>query len=129
MSILQNIVDKTRSKLVERKAELTLSQIKISLQGLNLPKSRFKEKLAYKSEAIIAEIKKASPSAGVIVENFDPVDSKSIADLQKTLNANGYDLEEDGKFGKNTLDAVRDAQADRDKANQMVGPTNKEVSE
>ena len=64
-----------------------------------------------------------------IVENFDPVDSKSIADLQKTLNANGYDLEEDGKFGKNTLDAVRDAQADRDKANQMVGPTNKEVSE
>ena len=73
MSILQNIVDKTRAKLVERKAELTLSQIKISLQDLNLPKSRFKEKLAYKSEAIIAEIKKASPSAGVIAENFDPV--------------------------------------------------------
>ena len=73
MSILQNIVDKTRAKLVERKAELTLSQIKISLQDLNLPKSRFKEKLAYKSEAIIAEIKKASPSAGIIAENFDPV--------------------------------------------------------
>ena len=57
MSILQNIVDKTRAKLDERKAELTLSQIKISLQDLNLPKSRFKEKLAHKSEAIIAEIK------------------------------------------------------------------------
>lgn len=73
MSILQNIVDKTRAKLVERKAELTLSQIKISLKDLNLPKSRFKEKLAHKSEAIIAEIKKASPSAGIIAENFDPV--------------------------------------------------------
>ena len=73
MSILQNIVDKTRAKLIERKAELTLSQIKISLQDLNLPKSRFKEKLAHKSEAIIAEIKKASPSAGIIAENFDPV--------------------------------------------------------
>ena len=73
MSILQNIVDKTRAKLVERKAELTLSQIKISLQDLKLPKSRFKEKLAHKSEAIIAEIKKASPSAGIIAENFDPV--------------------------------------------------------
>jgi len=73
MSILQNIVDNTRVKLVERKAELTLSQIKISLQDLNLPKSRFKEKLAHKSEAIIAEIKKASPSAGIIAENFDPV--------------------------------------------------------
>ena len=73
MSILQNIVDKTRAKLVERKAELTLSQIKISLQDLKLPKSRFKEKLAHKSEAIIAEIKKASPSVGIIAENFDPV--------------------------------------------------------
>ena len=73
MSILQNIVNKTRAKLVERKAELTLSQLKISLQDLNLPKSRFKEKLARKSEAIIAEIKKASPSAGIIAENFDPV--------------------------------------------------------
>ena len=73
MSILQNIVDKTRAKLDERKAELTLSQIKISLQDLKLPKSRFKEKLAHKSEAIIAEIKKASPSAGIIAENFDPV--------------------------------------------------------
>ena len=73
MSILQNIVNKTRAKLVERKVELTLSQLKISLQDLNLPKSRFKEKLAHKSEAIIAEIKKASPSAGIIAENFDPV--------------------------------------------------------
>ena len=73
MSILQNIVNKTRAKLVERKAELTLSQLKISLQDLNLPKSRFKEKLAHKNEAIIAEIKKASPSAGIIAENFDPV--------------------------------------------------------
>ena len=73
MSILLNIVNKTRAKLVERKAELTLSQLKISLQDLNLPKSRFKEKLAHKSEAIIAEIKKASPSAGIIAENFDPV--------------------------------------------------------
>ena len=73
MSILQNIVNKTRAKLVERKVELTLSQLKISLQDLNFPKSRFKEKLAHKSEAIIAEIKKASPSAGIIAENFDPV--------------------------------------------------------
>ena len=52
-----------------------------------------------------------------IVENFDPLDSESVTRLQKTLNTHGYNLEVDGNFGKNTLDAVRDAQANRDKAN------------
>jgi len=52
-----------------------------------------------------------------IVENFDPRDRKSIINLQKTLNANGYDLEVDGMLGKNTLDAVRDVQANREKIN------------
>ena len=52
-----------------------------------------------------------------IVENFDPRDRKSITNLQKTLNANGYDLEVDGMLGKNTLDAVRDVQANREKIN------------
>ena len=64
-----------------------------------------------------------------IIENFDPLDSQSVADLQKALNANGYDLEEDGRLGKKTLDAVRDVQADRYKPNQIVGPRNKEVTE
>ena len=52
-----------------------------------------------------------------IIENFDPLDSQSITSLQIALNANGYDLEVDGKFGKNTLDAVRNVQAGRDKVN------------
>ena len=49
-----------------------------------------------------------------VIENFDPADSKSVTNLQKTLNANGYDLEVDGKFGENTLDALRDAQVERE---------------
>ncbi len=73
MNILQKIVDNTRSKLINKKAELPLEQIKISLDGINLPKGRFKSNISNQDEAIIAEIKKASPSAGVISDDFDPV--------------------------------------------------------
>ena len=73
MSILQKIVDNTRIKLINKKAELPLEQIKISLDGINLPKGRFKSNISNQDEAIIAEIKKASPSAGVISDDFDPV--------------------------------------------------------
>ena len=48
-----------------------------------------------------------------VIENFDPLDNRSVSNLQKVLNANGYDLEIDGRLGGNTLDALRDAQSKR----------------
>ena len=73
MSILEKIVANTKASLVHKKVELPLEQIKLSLKSLDLPKSKFKENISNSDEAIIAEIKKASPSAGVIAEKFDPV--------------------------------------------------------
>ena len=73
MSILQKIVENTETNLVQKKGELSLEQIKNALDDLHLPRGRFKENISNKDEAIIAEIKKASPSAGVISEDFDPI--------------------------------------------------------
>tara|TARA_B100001113_G_scaffold235146_1_gene193303 strand:+ start:1828 stop:2574 length:747 start_codon:yes stop_codon:yes gene_type:complete len=73
MSILQKIVDNTKTNLAQKKAELSLGKIKSALEDLHLPRGRFKDNISNKDEAIIAEIKKASPSAGVISEDFDPI--------------------------------------------------------
>ena len=74
MSILKKIVENTRENLKAKKAKLSLEDVKSSLKELDLSKSNFKSSISNKDEAIIAEIKKASPSAGVISENFNPVE-------------------------------------------------------
>ena len=73
MTILNDIVENTRAKLETKKAELPLAEIISKLNELNLSKGAFKESLLNKDQAIIAEIKKASPSAGIISEDFDPI--------------------------------------------------------
>ena len=73
MTILNDIVENTRAKLKSKKAELPLAEIISKLNELNLPKGAFKESLLNKDQAVIAEIKKASPSAGIISKEFDPI--------------------------------------------------------
>jgi indole-3-glycerol phosphate synthase len=73
MTILNDIVKNTRQKLIQKKADAPLEKIKSQLKDLKLPKGNFKENLLNKDQAIIAEIKKASPSAGIISEDFNPV--------------------------------------------------------
>ena len=107
MSILQKIVENTRDNLKVKKNNLSLEEIKSSLAELSLPKSNFKSSISNKNEAIIAEIKKASPSAGVIAEDFNPA---SKAKDYEAFGASALSIltEEDFFLGSNeNLKAVK----------------------
>jgi indole-3-glycerol phosphate synthase len=105
MSILQKIVENTKTNLAQKKAELSLRKIKSALEDLHLPRGRFKDNISNKDEAIIAEIKKASPSAGVIAEDFDPI-KKAIEYEASGASALSILTEED--FFMGSVDYLKD---------------------
>ena len=105
MSILEKIVANTKAGLIQKKAELSLEQIKSSLEDLELPRGRFKDNISNKDEAIIAEIKKASPSAGVIVDAFDPV-TKAID--YEAFGASALSILTEEDFFMGSVDYLKD---------------------
>lgn len=70
-TILERIVSSTADALAKRKIEQPLSRLSASLPSLPRPRD-FRAALAGDSCAIIAEIKRSSPSAGRILKDFDP---------------------------------------------------------
>ena len=105
MSILQKIVENTETNLVQKKGELSLEQIKTALDDLHLPRGRFKENISNKDQAIIAEIKKASPSAGVISEDFDPI-KKAIE--YEAFGASALSILTEEDFFMGSVDHLKD---------------------
>ena len=86
-NILEKIISKKKEKINELQKTISVNDLaeKISLyQSYYNFKDKILRNLNNNRFSIIAEIKKASPSAGIIIENYDPV---SIANLYK---ANKY---------------------------------------
>ena len=76
-TVLKKILTRKAEEISERKAKTTIEQLKAQLDTSSVTRGFVKAlqaKIAVGESAVIAEIKKASPSKGVIRENFDPVD-------------------------------------------------------
>lgn len=72
--ILQQIVADKRGEVARARGRVSLEEIKEMAQGAPKPRNFFNAVTRPKKRLrVIAEIKKASPSAGVIREDFDPV--------------------------------------------------------
>lgn len=87
--ILDKICDKKRGRLEERKALISIDKVYES--ALKVPKvdNLFKSVLNRDGLSIIGEYKKASPSKGVIVPDFN---IEEIANLYKELDVDAYSV-------------------------------------
>ncbi len=74
-TVLDRILDNKRLEVAERKATRSLTDLKVELRDKQAPRgftARLRAQVTAGHVAVIAEIKKASPSKGVIRPDFDP---------------------------------------------------------
>ena len=85
-NILENIIKKKSKRILDLKKTISLDKLN-ELINTNKTFINFKEKIDNNIKenkfSIIAEIKKASPSAGVIIKDYDPVKIANIYDNNK----------------------------------------------
>tara|TARA_Y100000991_G_C21961911_1_gene344914 strand:- start:1138 stop:1887 length:750 start_codon:yes stop_codon:yes gene_type:complete len=108
MNILDEIVLNTKSKLEAKKLETPLEELISRVNKLKIEKSNFKENLALKDQAIIAEIKKASPSAGIISEDFNPV---AKAKEYESFGASALSILTEEDFFLGSIEYLKDVKA------------------
>lgn len=75
--ILKKILETKAQEVEQRKAKNSVEMLKEIISGVESPRGFYQalnSKALSKKPAIIAEVKKASPSKGVIRENFRPLD-------------------------------------------------------
>ncbi|MDA9653861.1 indole-3-glycerol-phosphate synthase [Candidatus Pelagibacter sp.] len=86
-NILEKIIKKKNKKIVDLKKTISIDSLN-ELININKTFVNFKEKVESNIKnnkfSIIAEIKKASPSAGVIMKNYDPVEIANIYNNNNT---------------------------------------------
>ena len=101
-NILREIINKKKEKILNYKKNYSTNRLLDDIKNINNFinfKSKIKKRDLEKKISIIAEIKKASPSAGIIIKNFNPL---NIAKLYVENGASFLSVltEEDFFLGK-----------------------------
>ena len=109
-NILDQIIETKRQEVIERSARIPLEMLKETIQTLGRPRNFFQAvtRKSKKPVNLIAEVKKASPSAGVIRQDFDPV---AIAKAYASAGADALSVLTDEKYFQGKLEylhAIRD---------------------
>ena len=106
-NILNQIINKKKEKIIDYKKKCTMNNLLDNIKNINTFVdfiSKIKKRSIEKKISIIAEIKKASPSAGLLIQNFNPL---NIAKLYVDNGASFLSVltEEDFFLGK--LDHIK----------------------
>jgi indole-3-glycerol phosphate synthase len=75
-TILKKILDRKQEEITERREKTPLAALLAEVPGLEPTRgfvAALQKQISHRRPAVIAEIKKASPSKGLIRKNFDPV--------------------------------------------------------
>jgi indole-3-glycerol phosphate synthase len=112
--ILQQIIQTKREEVAHRSAERSIDQLKDQIAALPRPRNFFqavtrpRDPKKERPLNLIAEIKKASPSAGVIRADFDPV---AIATAYQSAGADALSVLTDEKYFQGHLSFLQSVRA------------------
>ncbi len=96
--ILKKIVEHKKKEVAERKRSFSFQDLRES--RFTTRKHHFRDTLKKTGVSLIAEVKKASPSRGVFVKNFDPV---KLAAVYERAGASAISVLTDARFFMGSL--------------------------
>jgi indole-3-glycerol phosphate synthase len=114
-NILDNIIQTKREEITDRQQRRPVELLKEQIEALGRPRNFFhaithrQTGKGAKALNLIAEVKKASPSAGVIRADFDPV---AVAEIYAANGADALSVLTDEQYFQGKLEyihAIRDA--------------------
>src|SRR5947208_8357885 len=105
-TVLEKILESKRQEVAERQQTVHLEQIKDKIAELGRPRNFFRAVTTRGKNRLnlIAEVKKASPSAGVIRADFDPI---AIAQAYEAAGADALSVLTDEKFFQGKLEYIQ----------------------